>query len=193
MPSLFSLSSHLVNKSSSLNSYIGGLSPPTFMTYRTVSWNCTPSAVCHPTSFFTGRLSPFSKIQHSISLFRHVLSRKPSTLLSYLSTALPCTLHFLSFSQLFGINVTLRCTGSGSFHSSRELLICLWGFPSNLYLLCCKIEYKLLFCQIQFEESCECSNLIFSFTYFVFVTKTHEEKYIKSNFLSLYVCCHFDS
>lgn len=70
------------------------------------------------------------------------------------------------------------------FSSSLELLNCLWGFPSNLYFLWCKIEYKSLFCQ--FEESWAAQFL----SYFAIVTKTHREKYIKSHFCSLLLYCH---
>lgn len=82
---------------------------------------------------------------YNISLCWHVLSKKPSSQLGYWATALPCTLHFLPFSRLFWINVTLQCTDS--FQSSLELFNCLWGFPSRLFFLCCKIENKS-FCQI---------------------------------------------
>lgn len=82
---------------------------------------------------------------YNISLCWHVLSKKPSSQLGYWATALPCTLHFLPFSRLFWINVTLQCTDS--FQSSLELFNCLWGFPSKLFFLWCKIENKS-FCQI---------------------------------------------
>lgn len=82
---------------------------------------------------------------YNISLCWHVLSKKPSSQLGYWPTAPPCTLHFLPFSRLFWINVTLQCTDS--FQSSLELFNCLWGFPSKLFFLWCKIENKS-FCQI---------------------------------------------
>lgn len=82
---------------------------------------------------------------YNISLCWHALGKKPSSQLGYWATALPCTLHFLPFSRLFLINVTLQCTDS--FQSSLELFNCLWGFPSKLFFLWCKIENKS-FCQI---------------------------------------------
>lgn len=130
-------------------------------------------------AFYANTTSPFLASSHLAGHWiRHFFVQHKKPQLGYWATALPCTLHFLPFSRLFGINVTLRCTSSGSFHCGLELLNCLWGFPSNLYFIRCKIQSKSSFC---------C--LIFIFAYFAFV-KNPQGNCMKPNFCSLFFCLY---